>query len=259
MRRAARNAPPFVGLFVRRVFLPMVDPNEFSAVDAAKSSSMAAPASRKTAAGPRRARAERPARGILIFLFVLDLFRAAEICCFAIRRAREGRDGHQVFFSRRACCPCSHGSCAGVGSGSTAERARAVSIDVLALSWSPSFCAASAERAVRANTSAQCGARPIPLSCMGCGRNTPRVFLSIARSRRRARPRHRLLYARPDARTALFFNEWGRHGTCSAFRRAPISRPCARRARSGKSRRLYRSAGAAQRQPGGGRRRIHQG
>lgn len=52
---------------------------------------------------------------------------------------------------------------------------------VLALSWSPSFCEAAAERGGSRNASSQCGARPYSF----VGRNTQRVFLSIARSRRR--------------------------------------------------------------------------
>jgi ribonuclease T2 len=56
---------------------------------------------------------------------------------------------------------------------------------VLALSWSPSFCEAAAERGGSRNASSQCGARPYSFVVHGCGRNTQRVFLSIARSRRR--------------------------------------------------------------------------
>ena len=55
---------------------------------------------------------------------------------------------------------------------------------VLALSWSPSFCEAAAERGGSRNASAQCGARPYSFVVHG-GRNTQRVFLSIARFRRR--------------------------------------------------------------------------
>src|SRR5947207_3105056 len=87
---------------------------------------------------------------------------------------------------------------------------------VLSLSWSPSFCAAAAERGRRRAANAQCGVRPYSFVVHGlwpqyekgfpeyCQLPAPRLDRSIVASMLDLMPaRH------------LIFNEWNRHGTCS--------------------------------------------
>ncbi|HET9902909.1 MAG TPA: ribonuclease T2 [Xanthobacteraceae bacterium] len=85
---------------------------------------------------------------------------------------------------------------------------------VLALSWSPSFCAASGERAPKQ----QCGARPYSFVVHGlwpqyekgypefCQVPAPRLNRHIVAS---------MLDLMPAPR--LIFNEWDKHGTCSGL------------------------------------------
>jgi ribonuclease T2 len=87
---------------------------------------------------------------------------------------------------------------------------------VLSLSWSPSFCAASAERGGSRNASAQCGERPYSFVVHGlwpqyakgfpeyCQVPAPRLDRGIVSS---------MLDLMPAPH--LIFNEWDRHGTCS--------------------------------------------
>jgi len=89
---------------------------------------------------------------------------------------------------------------------------------VLTLSWSPSYCAASAERAPDRAPSAQCGARPFSFVVHGlwpqyekgfpeyCQVPAPRLDRNIVSS---------MLDLMPAPR--LIFNEWDRHGTCSGL------------------------------------------
>jgi ribonuclease T2 len=90
---------------------------------------------------------------------------------------------------------------------------------VLSLSWSPSFCAASAERsAERASQNPQCGARPFSFVVHGlwpqyergfpefCQVPAPRLDRDIVSS---------MLDLMPSPR--LIFHEWDRHGTCSGL------------------------------------------
>jgi ribonuclease T2 len=88
---------------------------------------------------------------------------------------------------------------------------------VLALSWSPSFCEASAERTGRAPQQ-QCGARPYSFVVHGlwpqyergfpefCQVPAPRLDRNIVSS---------MLDLMPAPR--LVFNEWDKHGTCSGL------------------------------------------
>jgi ribonuclease T2 len=88
---------------------------------------------------------------------------------------------------------------------------------VLALSWSPSFCAAAHERNNRA-PQAQCGARPYSFVVHGlwpqyergfprdCQVPAPRLPRTIMESMLDLMPSPRLVY-----------NEWDRHGTCSGL------------------------------------------
>ena len=87
---------------------------------------------------------------------------------------------------------------------------------VLSLSWSPSFCAAAAERRRGREANAQCGVRPYSFVVHGlwpqydkgfpeyCQLPAPRLDYGIVASMLDLMPaRH------------LIFNEWDRHGTCS--------------------------------------------
>ncbi|MBI4274327.1 MAG: ribonuclease T2 [Rhizobiales bacterium] len=88
---------------------------------------------------------------------------------------------------------------------------------VLALSWSPSFCAAAHERNGRA-PQAQCSARPYSFVVHGlwpqyergfprdCQVPAPRLPRTIMESMLDLMPSPRLVY-----------NEWDRHGTCSGL------------------------------------------
>ncbi len=88
---------------------------------------------------------------------------------------------------------------------------------VLSLSWSPSFCAAAAERGNR-SSSAQCGARPYSFVVHGlwpqydrgfpeyCQVPAPRLGRDIVSS---------MLDLMPALH--LIFNEWDKHGTCSGL------------------------------------------
>src|SRR5215210_4177717 len=87
---------------------------------------------------------------------------------------------------------------------------------VLALSWSPSFCEASAERGRESKE--QCGPRPFSFVVHGlwpqyekgfpeyCQVPAPRLNGGIVSS---------MLDLMPSPR--LIFNEWDRHGTCSGL------------------------------------------
>ena len=89
---------------------------------------------------------------------------------------------------------------------------------VLSLSWSPSFCAAAAERGGGRSDGMQCGARPFSFVVHGlwpqyekgfpeyCLQPSPRLYHGIMES---------MLDLMPAPR--LIFNEWDRHGTCSGL------------------------------------------
>jgi ribonuclease T2 len=89
---------------------------------------------------------------------------------------------------------------------------------VLSLSWSPSYCEASAERAPNRAPDQQCGARPFAFVVHGlwpqyehgfpsyCQVPAPRLDRGIVGS---------VLDLMPSPR--LVFHEWDRHGTCSGL------------------------------------------
>jgi ribonuclease T2 len=89
---------------------------------------------------------------------------------------------------------------------------------VLSLSWSPSFCAAAAERGGGNRPSLQCGARPYSFVVHGlwpqyvkgfpeyCQVPSPRLNRAIVSS---------MLDLMPAPH--LIFNEWDKHGTCSGL------------------------------------------
>jgi ribonuclease T2 len=89
---------------------------------------------------------------------------------------------------------------------------------VLSLSWSPSFCAAAAERGTSQAPNLQCGERPYSFVVHGlwpqyergfpeyCEVPAPRLDRAVVSS---------MLDLMPAPR--LIFNEWDRHGTCSGL------------------------------------------
>ena len=89
---------------------------------------------------------------------------------------------------------------------------------VLSLSWSPSFCAAAAERNGGPGDRMQCGARPYAFVVHGlwpqyekgfpedCLRPAPRLARAIVESMLDLMPAPHLIY-----------NEWDKHGTCSGL------------------------------------------
>jgi ribonuclease T2 len=89
---------------------------------------------------------------------------------------------------------------------------------VLSLSWSPSFCAAAAERGNERGSSSQCGRRPYSFVVHGlwpqfdkgfpeyCEVPSPRLYRGIVSSMLDLMPAPRLIY-----------NEWDKHGTCSGM------------------------------------------
>ena len=89
---------------------------------------------------------------------------------------------------------------------------------VLALSWSPSYCEAAAERSGGRAPAEQCGERPYSFVVHGlwpqyekgfpefCQQPAPRLDRNIVSS---------MLDLMPAPR--LIFNEWDRHGTCSGL------------------------------------------
>jgi ribonuclease T2 len=89
---------------------------------------------------------------------------------------------------------------------------------VLSLSWSPSFCAASAERDGGRSGGMQCGARPFSFVVHGlwpqyekgfpeyCLEPSPRLYRGIVTSMLDLMPAPHLIY-----------NEWDKHGTCSGL------------------------------------------
>ena len=89
---------------------------------------------------------------------------------------------------------------------------------VLSLSWSPSFCAAAAERNGGQAYGIQCGPRPYSFVVHGlwpqyergfpenCQVPSPRLYRGIVSSMLDLMPAPRLIY-----------NEWDKHGTCSGL------------------------------------------
>lgn len=98
------------------------------------------------------------------------------------------------------------------------NEARQFDFYILSLSWSPSFCAAAAEREANRVPTLQCGARPYSFVVHGlwpqyergfpeyCQVPAPRLDRGIVSS---------MLDLMPAPR--LVFNEWDRHGTCSGL------------------------------------------
>jgi ribonuclease T2 len=111
------------------------------------------------------------------------------------------------------------GSAAGLAQDRRQNEPGRFDFYVLSLSWSPSYCAASAERAPeRTAENPQCGARPYSFVVHGlwpqydrgfpefCQVPAPRLNRGIVSS---------MLDVMPSPR--LVFHEWDRHGTCSGL------------------------------------------
>jgi ribonuclease T2 len=110
------------------------------------------------------------------------------------------------------------GVSAALSEGAGQNEAGQFDFYVLSLSWSPSFCAAAAERSNGRGPSLQCGARPYSFVVHGlwpqydkgfpeyCQVPSPRLNRGIVSS---------MLDLMPAPH--LIFNEWDKHGTCSGL------------------------------------------
>lgn len=89
---------------------------------------------------------------------------------------------------------------------------------VLSLSWSPSFCAAAAERDRPRGATMQCGARPYSFVVHGLWPQYDKGFPEYCQI---PAPRldHGVVSSMLDLMPAphLIFNEWDKHGTCSGL------------------------------------------
>jgi ribonuclease T2 len=89
---------------------------------------------------------------------------------------------------------------------------------LLSLSWSPSFCAAAADRYGGGTPSRQCGARPYSFVVHGLW---PQYEKGFPEDCQVPSPRldHRIVSSMLDLMPAphLIFNEWDKHGTCSGL------------------------------------------
>jgi ribonuclease T2 len=87
---------------------------------------------------------------------------------------------------------------------------------VLSLSWSPSFCAAAAERRRGREANAQCGVRPYSFVVHGLWPQYDKGFPEYCQLPA-PRLEHGIVASVLDLMPArhLIFNEWNRHGTCS--------------------------------------------
>ncbi|MGN6572644.1 MAG: ribonuclease T2 family protein [Pseudolabrys sp.] len=89
---------------------------------------------------------------------------------------------------------------------------------VLSLSWSPSYCEASAERAPNRAPDQQCGGRPFAFVVHGLWPQYERGFPSFCQVPAPRLDRETVgsvLDLMPSPR--LVFHEWDRHGTCSGL------------------------------------------
>ncbi len=89
---------------------------------------------------------------------------------------------------------------------------------VLALSWSPSFCAAASERAPDRPAQPQCGERPYAFVVHGLWPQYEKGFPEYCR-RDASRLDRNIVASMLDLMPApqLIYREWDRHGTCSGL------------------------------------------
>src|SRR5690349_15530936 len=89
---------------------------------------------------------------------------------------------------------------------------------VLALSWSPSFCEAAAERGNSGRSQAQCGERPFSFVVHGLWPQYDRGYPEYCEQPSPRLPRN-IMVSMLDLMPApgLIYNEWDKHGTCSGL------------------------------------------
>src|SRR5271165_5277690 len=89
---------------------------------------------------------------------------------------------------------------------------------VLSLSWSPSFCAAAAERGDGRGPTPQCGPRPYSFVVHGLWPQYDKGFPEYCEVPA-PRLNHDIVSSMLDLMPAphLIFNEWDKHGTCSGL------------------------------------------
>jgi ribonuclease T2 len=89
---------------------------------------------------------------------------------------------------------------------------------VLALSWSPSFCAAAEERGNSNRSQAQCSERPFSFVVHGLWPQYDRGFPEYCK-RPSPRLERNVMMSMLDLMPApgLVYNEWDKHGTCSGL------------------------------------------
>lgn len=122
------------------------------------------------------------------------------------------------FLTALAAPGAAQGVPGGLPSGGARGQPGQFDFYVLSLSWSPSFCAAAAERGARRVPRLQCGERPYSFVVHGlwpqyergfpqyCQVPAPRLNRAVVSS---------MLDLMPAPK--LIFNEWDRHGTCSGM------------------------------------------
>ena len=102
--------------------------------------------------------------------------------------------------------------------GSRQDRPGQFDFYVLSLSWSPSFCAAAAERNPGQAAGMQCGARPYSFVVHGLWPQYDKGFPEYC-EQPSPRLNHNIVSSMLDLMPAphLIFNEWDKHGTCSGL------------------------------------------
>jgi ribonuclease T2 len=128
-----------------------------------------------------------------------------------------------VFTRLTACAALCCGLLAGPGTSSAQDRRQnepgKFDYYLLVLSWSPSFCAESAERdAARSARNPQCGPRPFSFVVHGLWPQYERGFPEFCQVPS-PRINRNLVSGMLDLMPApnLIFHEWDRHGTCSGL------------------------------------------
>jgi ribonuclease T2 len=126
-------------------------------------------------------------------------------------------------FARRAACAAIIGGLLGAGPSTAQDRRQSepgqFDYYVLVLSWSPSFCADSAERdPARSARNPQCGPRPFSFVVHGLWPQYERGFPEYCQVPA-PRLNRNIVSGMLDLMPApqLIFHEWDRHGVCSGL------------------------------------------